>query len=334
MPPLILVRKMSNIKNINEIIGDSKSVIIVGHIRPDGDCIGSAMGLYNYLTDNFDALDVQVYLMKPLPGIFDYMRGYDKVKWADELEQREYDLCICVDCGSIDRLEGSEYFFNNAGRTYCIDHHLSNSAGFADDTYLDVNASSTCELVADLLDKDRISAECAACLYTGIITDTGVFKFGCTSAKTMSTAAMLMDKGIDFSYIIDRAFFEKTYAQNQILGRVLMESLLICEGRCIVGVVKQKDMSFYGIEPRHLEGIVNQLLNTRGVEVAIFIYELESMTYKASIRSKTFVNVIETVKPFGGGGHKHAAGCTMHGSSYDVINALSHNIDKQLKANI
>lgn len=316
-------------KKIKEIIGDSQSIAIVGHIRPDGDCIGSAMGLYNYIIDNFDIPSLQVYLMKPLPMIFDYMRGYEKIKW--ETEEKIYDLCICVDCASMDRLEDSEYYFKNARRTFCIDHHASNGLGFADEMYFDKNASSTCELVVDLLEEDRISKECAECLYTGIVTDTGVFKFNSTSSKTMRTAGMLMDKGIDFSYIIDRGFFEKSYVQNQILGRVLMESVLICDGQCVIGVVRQKDMDFYGIAPRHLEGIVNHLLNTRGVEVAIFIYELESTTYKASIRSKTFVDVVETVRPFGGGGHKHAAGCTMHGSPHDVINALSNNIDKQLK---
>lgn len=317
-------------KKIKEIIGDSQSIAIVGHIRPDGDCIGAAMGLYNYIIDNFDIPKLQVYLMKPLPGIFDYMRGYETIKW--EAEDKIYDLCVCVDCASLDRLEDSEVYFKNAKRTFCIDHHVSNSLGFADEMYFDKDASSTCELIVDLLDEDKISKECAECLYTGIITDTGVFKFNSTSSKTMKTAGLLMDKGIDFSYIIDRSFFEKTYVQNQILGRVLMESVLICEGECIVGIVRKKDMDFYGIAPRHLEGIVNHLLNTRGVEVAIFIYEMESTTYKASIRSKTFVDVVETVRPFGGGGHRHAAGCTMQGSPYDVINALSDNIDKQLKA--
>lgn len=323
------MRTMNKVKQIDEIIGDSKSIAIVGHIRPDGDCIGSAMGLYNYIIDNFNIDDIQVYLMKPLPTIFDYMRGYDKIKW--EIEDKKYDLCICVDCGSIDRLEMSDIYFKSAKRTFCIDHHVSNTAHFADEIYLVPEAAATCELIVDMLDENKISKECAECLYTGIITDTGVFKFNSTSKKTMDAASLLMNKGIDFSYIIDRAFFEKTYAQNQILGRVLMESVLICEGRCIVGVVRKKDMEFYGIEPRHLEGIVNNLLNTRGVEVAIFIYELEFMSFKVSLRSKSYVNVVETVKPFKGGGHIHAAGCTVHGTAHDVINALSENINQQLK---
>lgn len=317
-------------KKIEEIVGNSQSVAIVGHIRPDGDCIGAALGLYNYFIDNLNIPDIQIYLMKPLPTIFNYMRGYERIKW--EIEDKTYDLCICVDCGSIDRLEDSEVYFKNAKRTFCIDHHVSNTEKFADDLHFDKDASSTCELITDLLDIDKISKECAECLYTGLVTDTGVFKFNSTSSKTMRVAGMLMDKGIDFPYIIDRSFFEKTYLQNQILGRVLMESVMICDGQCIVGIVRKKEMDFYGIEARHLEGIVNHLLNTRDVEVAIFIYEMEITTYKASIRSKTFVNVVDTVKPFGGGGHKHAAGCTMHGSSYDVINALSSDIDKQLKA--
>lgn len=318
-----------NNKKIDEIIGDSKTIAIVGHIRPDGDCIGSSLGLYNYIIDNFKDITIQVYLMKPLPTIFNYMRGYDRIKWQED-EDMVYDLCFCLDCGEKSRLEGSYHFFENAKRTFCVDHHLDYS-NFATDSYIDSSAAATCELITDLFDYDKISKECAECLFTGIITDTGVFKFNSTSKHTMEIAGILMDKGIDFSYIIDRAFFEKTYEQNQLLGRVLMESLMVCDKKCIIGTVTREDMDFYKVEPRHLDGIVNHLLNTRNVEAAIFIYELDKTTFKASVRSKNYVNVVETVKPFGGGGHKHAAGCTLHGTIYDAINALTDNIDKQIR---
>ena len=212
----------------------------------------------------------------------------------------------------------------------CIDHHVSN-ASFADENYIIPDASSTSELVYNLLDKEKITTEIAECLYLGIVHDTGVFQYSCTSPTTMEIAADLMRKGIRSNEIIDKTFYEKTYAQNQILGRALLESFLFMDGKCIVAVVSKKMMDFYGVGGKDLDGIINQLRNTKGVECAIFLYELETLTYKVSMRSGGAVDVAKIAQLFGGGGHVRAAGCTMKGTPHDVINNLSAQIENQLK---
>ena len=140
-----------------------------------------------------------------------------------------------------------------------------------------------------------------------------------------------MAKGIDFSHIIEETFYRKTYVQNQVLGRALMESILLLDGKIIVGRIRQKDMEFYGVGPSDLDGIVSQLRVTAGVEVAIFLYETGTQEYKASLRSNGPVDVSAVCSYFGGGGHVKAAGCTMHGSIYDVVNNLTLHIEKQLQ---
>ena len=140
-----------------------------------------------------------------------------------------------------------------------------------------------------------------------------------------------MGMGIDFSEIVDKTFYEKSYVQNQILGRCLMESIMVLDGKCIVGSVKKRDMDFYGVEPKDLDGIVQQLRVTKGVEVAIFLYEVKTQEFKVSLRSNGPVDVNAIASYFGGGGHVKAAGCTMQGSVYDVINNLTLPIEKQLK---
>ena len=140
-----------------------------------------------------------------------------------------------------------------------------------------------------------------------------------------------MEMGIDFSRIIDKSFYEKSYVQNQILGRCLMESILIMGGKVIVGYIRKRDMEFYGVEPKDLDGIVQQLRVTKGVEVAIFLHELSPQKFKVSLRSKEKVDVSEIAKYFGGGGHVRAAGVTMEGSSHDVINNITARIALQLK---
>ena len=146
----------------------------------------------------------------------------------------------------------------------------------------------------------------------------------------MMIAGKMMERGIDYGRIIDESFFQKNYLQTQILGRALLESITFLDKRCIFSVVSKKDMEFFGVENKDLDGIVDQLRVIEGVECAIFLYEIDNHVYKASLRSNTQVDVSKIASYFGGGGHVRAAGCTMSGSIHDVINNLSEHIEKQL----
>ena len=148
----------------------------------------------------------------------------------------------------------------------------------------------------------------------------------------MEIAGALMEKGVNAAKIIDDSFYRKTYAQNQILGKALLGSTRILDGRCIFSVVSQKEMEFYGVDTNDLDGIIDQLRITEGVECAIFIYEKAFNEYKVSLRSNDYVDVSKVAGYFGGGGHIHAAGCTMQGHPRDVINNLTGHIEKQMDA--
>lgn len=314
--------------NIASELNHVKSVAIAGHIRPDGDCVGSSMGMYLYIKKNFPHItDVDVYL-EAIPNSYRFIQGTDEIHNTCD-KNMEYDLFISLDCGDKGRLGDAATYFETAKRRMCIDHHISNS-GFADVDYIVPEASSTSELVYDVLDKDKITKEIAEALYMGIAHDTGVFQYSCTSPKTMRAAADLMDKGIDFYGILDNTYYKKTYVQNQILGRSLLESIMVLNGQCIISAIRQKDMVFYGVEPKDLDGIVSQLRNTKGVEVAIFIYEIAIQEFKVSMRSNGIVDVSKIGAYFGGGGHVRAAGCTMQGTMHDVLNNLTKHIEKQL----
>ena len=300
---------------------------ISGHVRPDGDCIGSCLGLYLYLKEQYPHIRTDVYL-EEIPGAYRMIKGTDEVK-SQIPEGEVYDVFFCLDCGDKERLGFSAPLFEAAKETVCIDHHVSNEA-FADQNHIVPDASSTSELVFTLLDKEKISKEAAEALYMGIVHDTGVFQYSCTSPETMEIAAELMRKGINGSEIIDKTYYEKTYVQNQILGRALLESMLIMDKRCIVSVIRQRSMEFFQAQPTDLEGIVSQLRQTKDVEVAIFLHEVEPQKYKVSLRSKNKVDVSVIAKHFGGGGHVRAAGVTMKGSSHDVINNITARIALQL----
>lgn len=315
-------------RKLMEMVEAAGTIAIVGHVRPDGDCVGSCLAVCNYITEQYPEKTVDVYLETP-PAKFSYLKQFERIS-SDSNTGKQYELCICLDSGDRERLGNNVVYLDTAKTSICLDHHITNK-GYAAKNFVNANASATCEFLYDFLDEEKISKEVAECIYTGIIHDTNVFKNSTTTAKTMEVAGAMMEKGINFSQIIDGSFYKKTYVQNQIMGRAVLESVLFLDGKCIFSVVRKQDMDFYGVEASDLDGIVDQLRVTDGVEVAIFLHETENHVYKVSMRSNNFVNVSKVASFFGGGGHVRAAGCTMSGSVHDVINNLSARIEKQIK---
>lgn len=313
---------------LTEMIQNAATIAVVGHVRPDGDCVGSCLAVCNYIREQYPEKTVQVYLEKP-PVKFGYLNYFDDIS-QDTDTGKTYDLCICLDSGDRERLGNYGVYLDTARESICLDHHITN-VGYAQENFVLAGVSSTCEVLCQFLDLDKISRNTAECIYTGILHDTNVFKNSNTTAKTMEMAGVMMDKGIEFARIIDESFYKKTYVQNQILGRALLESVTFLDGKCIFSVVRRKDMDFYGVDSSDLDGIVDQMRVTDGVEVAIFLHETENHVYKISMRSNTIVDVSKVATYFGGGGHIRAAGCTMNGSVHDVINNLSGHIEKQIK---
>lgn len=304
-----------------------QTVAIAGHVRPDGDCVGSCLATYNYIKDNYPKIEVALYL-QPIPNIFKFLSRADEIIHSCE-EDKTYDLFIAQDCGDLKRLGDAAKYFETAKKTICVDHHVSND-NFADENYIFPYASSASELVFELIGEKSITKKIAECIYVGMVHDTGVFQYSCTSAKTMEIAGKLMEMGIDFSKIVDETFYTKTFEQNQILGKALLNSRLLLDGKMIASVITMEEMKQYHVLPKHLDGIVNQLRVTKGVEVAVFLYENEDGSYKVSTRSNGLVNVAELAVKFGGGGHERAAGFSMEGTPEDLIEKVAFEIEKQL----
>ena len=312
---------------LETMIDQAGKIVILGHVNPDGDCVGSCLAVYNYIKE-WDSSKAVTVRLERVPSKFSYLSGFDAIE--TEAGEETYDLCICLDSSDEERLGDFKSCFDRSAKTICIDHHITNR-GYAKENVIDGHASSACEVVYGQLDESRISKRIAECIYTGIIHDTGVFKYSNTSRKTMEIAGRMMEKGIDFGTIIDGSFYKKTYMQSQILGRALLESITFLDGRCIFSVVRKKDMDFYGVDKSDLDGIVDQLRVIDGIECAIFLYETGIHQFKVSLRSNSIVDVSRIAAYFGGGGHVRAAGCTMSGSVHDVVNNLSAHIAEQLE---
>jgi len=316
---------------LNELKG-SNTIAIAGHIRPDGDCVGSVMAMYLFLRKMMPEARIIPMIEKPaeefgiISGIENIVSDFNPMAFAGV---SDFDIFIGLDCSASERYGEAEKFFNTAGKSIIIDHHITNE-GFGDVSLVVPDASSTCEVLFDVIGEDNLDIEIAKALYIGIIHDTGILQYSNTKPKTMNIVAKLIAFGFDFPKIIDETFYEKTRIQNELLGRCLLESITFMNGKCIAAKVDRKAFDFYGATPHDLDGIVNQLRYTKGVEVAIFMYEIEQGTFKVSMRSKGLVDVAKIAKFYNGGGHVRAAGFTMNGTFYDVVNNISDSIAIQL----
>ena len=309
---------------LREIAQGAKTILIAGHLRPDGDCVGAAAAAYLYLKKIYPEAQISAYVEK-VPEVYRFLDPEHSI-FVEKLPEGPVDLFLSLDSSTKDRLGEAERLFDTAGRTACIDHHVSN-LGYARENFVEAGSSSACEVLYGLMEEELIDTRIAEAIYIGIIMDTGVFRYSNTSKKTMEIAGSLMEKGVPFWKYIDECFYQRTYTQTQLLGRTLLTSMRLMEGRVIVATVTRRMLEFYGAQTEDIEGIIDQLRVTKGVEVALLLQEIDDQQYKVSMRSNTFVDVSKIAVFFGGGGHVKAAGCTMRGSLHDVVNNIKENIE-------
>lgn len=294
--------------DIYEEVKSYQRIGIGGHVRPDGDCIGASLGLYYYLSKRLPTADIYVFLEQPgnsfrnIPGLENIYSEEDYRGWE------AVDVFIALDTIP-ERLGAALDLYKRAEKTIVIDHHISNPADDAMVNYVVQDASATSELIVDVADKSYLDETIAQLLYMGMAHDTGVFRYSNTSPKTLRTAADLLEYGFDFPKLIDETFYEKTYLQNQILGRIVLDSRRYMDGRIIVGSADESFIKMFNARKEDFEGVVNQLRITQGVECAVFLYEKEKGYLKCSLRaSSDLVDVAEIAVKFGGGGHIRASG--------------------------
>ncbi len=316
--------------SLDECLQGIASAAVAGHVRPDGDSVGSCLAVYNYLREYYPEVEARVYL-ESIPEKFHFLGGSDKIinpKDAETDRKKAYDLFIALDCGDSQRLGHAAGLFKRAKKTLCVDHHLTNS-GFADIAEIHPEASSASELVCRMMEPEKITKEIAECLYLGIAHDTGIFQYSCTSPLTMELAGMLMSKGIDYPRIVDETYYVRTYAQQRVWGKAMTDSQLYLDGKCIFTVITGKDMKEYGVTAADLEGIVASLRSTEGVEVSVFLYQ-SGEGYRISMRSTSYVDVAKIAQTWGGGGHARAAGASSNLAPSEIWERLLPQIAEQI----
>lgn len=315
--------------NILSCLEGVHTVMIAGHTRPDGDCVGACMGLWHYIRNRYPQIEADVRL-EPIPDSYKVIAGSDQIISTYE-DDKVYDLFIALDASDKERLAKAQKYFDTARQRICIDHHISNQ-GFADENLILPNASSTCEVLTGLMEMEDITYDAAVALYIGIICDTGVFKYSSTSHQTMDMAGRLMEKGIPYSDLIDDVFYRKSFKQNKILGFALGKAQLVLDGKMVMCILERTDMDRFDAGHGDLEGIIDQLRLTKGIEVALLASAADDETekYKFSLRSNHYVDVAAVAGQFGGGGHIRAAGFSASGDIYEIYATVEDLIKEQL----
>lgn len=314
---------MDSIKEVKKLLSYPKDVVITTHRNPDGDAIGSSLGVMQYLRQ----LGHTVNIVSPsdYPTILSWMPNIDEiVVYDNEVEEskkliEKAELVFCLDFNSLDRIDKVGELVNNSScPKIMIDHHLEPEP-FADIVFSDTNASSTCEMVYEFIrnlgDKDLISVTIAESLFTGILTDTGSFKYG-TSAKLFGIVSELIEIGVDDYKLQDLIFNSLSFKHLKLLGHCLYNRMEVLEEyKTGIITLTKEDYAKFDIQRGDTEGIVNYLLKIKDIKMAAFITEQPTIV-KISLRSKGDFSVQEiAMKHFKGGGHKNASG----GASFNSL---------------
>ena len=313
--------------DILDILRNNQKFAIASHISPDGDAIGSCMGLALALAkmgkDPFVLLEKFSDKFGIIPG--------GQFLWKESYQKLDADVFIALDCADTLRLGQAKTVFDRVPITVCIDHHETNE-GFALHNWVDANASSTCEMIYDLiLPLVEIDADIASAIYAGMVTDTGGFRYQATGKNTLSYAGRLMETGISFTEIYSELMNKHSFIAAKALGVVIENIQQTADGRIVYSHVSREELAKVGAAPSDLDRTAEFLMNTRGAEVALFVYEKDAPDVKFSLRSHHF-HVGRFAARWGGGGHQRAAGCTVKVPIVEILPVLLEELEKELPA--
>lgn len=300
------------LKKIAERIKEAGSAFIFPHLNMDGDALGSASALCMAFRQM--GKTAYVLLDEEVPHNLDFL-DYGCTT-TDQRIISEPDLAMMVDCGGMKRITGREDAFNKANARICIDHHaVAEEHVDFDLCRVEADSAATGEIVYLLIRElgCEMDLRMANCIFAAITTDTGNFQHSNTTKRSHEIAGDLYDvKGFDSKKISALIYDRNSFAAMKLSSMVIESVEFHGDGMIAFGTVSQKDLNDTGCEMSETDGFIQRIMSIRDVEAAILFKETESGEYKLSMRAKSFLNVGDIALRYGGGGHKRAAGCTLH----------------------
>jgi phosphoesterase RecJ-like protein len=320
------------IQSLKHELSTPKKIVIVPHKNPDGDAVGSVIALYGYLLQ----LGHKVHMISPndFPTFLKWMENsdlflnYEKEKEQSDALIREADMIFNLDHNAFHRAGTMEFILKEVDATFVMIDHHQQPDDFATYIYSDTSMSSTCEMIYHLLemmnDTDKINPAMAAAMYTGILTDTGSFKYSSTTSTTLRVAANLVDKGANSEAINRKIYDVNTPSRMKLLGVALNNMVVLEKYRTAYITLTQKELNDNNFKKGDTEGFVNYALSLDGIVFAqIFIEKESEAIIKTSLRSKGDFDVNQLAREnWEGGGHKNAAGGKSDLSMTETVNKL------------
>jgi len=304
-------------KKIWDKIKESDNIVLISHVNPDGDALGSSLSMYNILKKMNK--NVTIFNATDLPLYLDFLPNFNKVK---KTLPKKIDLMISFDCGSFDRLgiDRRDYFLIN------LDHHISNT-NYGDLNLIEANAASTSQVVFNILEANNveIDKDSATCIYTALVTDTGNFQYESVNAEVFRVASELVKAGANPDFISKMLYQRDRLSRLRFLAKALDTLELYLEGQVAIVEVTRELMEMTGAIKDDTDGIVNMIRAINSVEVALLLREEEDGSIKISLRSKNYVDVSKIAVKYGGGGHIRASGATIKDKTFSEIKEMILN---------
>lgn len=306
--------------------------LVVSHINPDGDAIGSTLAVGEILR----LMGKQAILVNEgaIPGKFSILAGSDRILNFTELGKESippFDAVIAVDCADFYRIGAVATCFPEHVPLLNIDHHPTND-GYGETALLKPDAAATAEVLYDLVQELGIepSPELAQCIYAGLMTDTGGFRYSSTTPKVMAIASEMLAKGVNGNELAEELLEKLTYPQILLLQRALSSLTFSADRRIAWMIVTEEDIAAAGARNEDMEGLVNYPRNIEGVEVGLLFKQTRQGELKVSFRSAGKVDVSRVAKHFGGGGHILASGCSVTGELDTVVGQIVREVELAL----
>ncbi len=316
---------MISLTELTKNLLKEKSVALFTHMRPDGDTLGSALALWSALKQK--GIKTGVYCSDAIPEKFFYLDGANEIS---NVINEEYDAFVAIDSAEIQRLGELANQFNAHKNTYNIDHHVSNTR-FAKVNYVVENASNSENVFAIIKQMNvTITPEIANCLATGVITDTGSLRHKNVTANTVHTLAELFELGANLNDINYRMFTAQSQNRAKLFGFAMSNIRYLLEGKFAVVTVSASDLQKTGASMDETEGFIDFVMGIKGVCVGACLLEIAKDKYKISFRSKG-ADVNSVAAMFGGGGHRLASGCQIHGEYEEVVDKIRFAVSKYIE---
>ena len=315
------------IPSILEAIERNHSFLVTTHENPDGDAVGSSLGLAQFLRNA--GKEVIVHFKDPVPDLYRFLPLLDEVH--STVPDRPYDVCFVLDVGEFRRAGTAVTTCTTIGSFINIDHHITRDL-FGAINYIDSGAAATGVMIYRIIKASgqTLDHDTAICLYTALVTDTGSFKYSNSNPEAFAVAGDLISVGLDVWYITEHLYESQPAERLKLLTEALA-TLVVSPRGDVASVTVTLDMyGRTGGSSELTDGFVNYPRSIRGVEVAIFFREMEPGLFKVGFRSKGKVSVAKLAELFGGGGHHNAAGCNVAGNIDEIRHQVLHRVYEAL----